>query len=180
MNEAVVQFTLGTCPLITIFPFIFLARAYNEMTEDEKETTGISLTSLLIGLPILYGVTFAFLYTGMSFFPRKTSNGIYLRFVMSGGIAGLCMSFILHYFFNIYEEWFHIENVNMIHIFVFLFYLIYFYTIGQWIRYQVLYGPQPPKRISPPSSVSSRRSRRSTRDTNGETSFEELVKLSSK
>lgn len=177
MNEAVVHFTLSTCPLITIFPFVLLTQAYNNLSEEEKENTKVSLTSLLIGLPILFGILHAILYLGMGFVPRKTSEGIYLRFIVSGSITALIISLIMHYIFNIYNEWFEIENINMMHIFVFIFYLIYFYTIGQWIRYQVLYGPPLKKKSSSSRSSKSSPSSRSRRDT---LSFDELKQKMSK
>lgn len=177
MNDAIVHFTLGTCPIITLPPFITLIHAYGNLTVEEKENSFISLPTLLVSLPILVGIFLSIIYSLLGFIPRKTSDNTYLRFVLSGGLTALFMSLIFHYCFNIYEDWFDVENPNIIHICVFISYILYFYTIGQWIRYQVLYGSpvSTSSSTSPQLSVSSR-GRTSTRDGTGETTFDALKK----
>lgn len=155
MNDAIVHFVLGSSPIITIFPFLCLANAYEDLTVEEKEESKISPTTLFIVLPILYGVLFAIIYNLLEIIPRKIRND-YMRFVVCGALAASLVSVILHYALNIYHHWFKIENPLMFHVGVFIFYLGVFYTVGQWVRAQVLYGPPKPKSVkqilSPPSS----------------------------
>lgn len=161
MNDAIVHFTIGTCPVITIFPFFILYNVHNRMTDEERENCKISFNTLCLGLPIAYGIIFAMVYSCLSVIPRKTKN-TYTRFVVCGALSSLLISLILHYVFHIHDEWLNIQNPSMAHIGIFIFYLIAFYTIGQWLRSQILYGPSPKAPLSsssiqlpsaPPSAV---------------------------
>ena len=51
------------------------------------------------------------------------------------------MSLLLQFVFHIHEDWLGLENPMLFHIGVGIFYLVLFYTIGQWVRGQLLYGP---------------------------------------
>ncbi len=155
MNDIVTHFTLGTCPFIFLVPYALIGHAYYQLSEEEKEDATISFTTLVIALPIVFGIIFAVFYNYFKFIPRKTSSSVYLRFVMCGALTAVAVSLLLHYVFHIQDEWMGYENTNMFHGAVFILYFIYFYTIGQWIRYKVLYGPAPVKKSHRSSSSSS-------------------------
>lgn len=154
MNDAIVHFVLGSSPVITIFPFVMLYTAYNNLTPDERENSRISLSTLCITLPFMYGIIFAMLYNVLSIIPRKTKD-TYTRFVVCGALTALIISLILHYVFQIHTDWLKLENPTIYHIGIFVFYLAVFFTIGQWVRAQVLYGPTSPSSSSSSSSPSS-------------------------
>ncbi len=141
MNDAIVHFVIGSSPIITIFPYFMLYNAHNRLTDEERKSSRISFQTLCVALPILYGMIFAILYSCCGFIPRKTGNSTYTRFIICGSLTSLLVSLLLHYLFHIHQEWFGIENPNLYHIGTFVFYLVLFYTIGQWLRAQLLYGP---------------------------------------
>lgn len=156
MNDAIVHFTIGSSPLITIFPFMILYNAYAKLTDEEKEDSKLSFAGLAVMLPIASGVVFAILYNVLGgLIPRKVQNKLYLRFVICGALSTFVMSLILHYVFHIQEDWLDVQNPTMFHLLVLAFYLILYYTIGQWLRYQLLYGPAQPASKSSSSSSSS-------------------------
>lgn len=163
MNDAIVHFTLGSSPVLCLFPLLILYGAYNKLTDEEKENSRVSFSVLALVLPIIYGILFAMLYSVGGFIPRKTPGAVYLRYVLCGAIATSLVSMLLEYVFKVYDEWFGIENAFHIHVGVGLVFLVIMYTIGQWIRKQVLYGPtptpsssssSPPPVMKPPSSSS--------------------------
>jgi hypothetical protein len=151
MNDAVVHFVIGSCPLITIFPYFVIANAHNRMSDEEKDDAKISFNTLCCLLPFTYGIVFAMVYSCLGLVPRKTKN-IYTRFVVSGAITSVIISLLLHYVYHIHDEWLELQNPNFCHILVGLFYLVFFYTVGQWIRSQILYGPTKPS-SSIPSNI---------------------------
>lgn len=179
MNDAIVHFTLGTSPLLFLVPYFMIGNAYSQLTEDEKEDSMISFTTLVIGLPIVFGLVFALVYNYLGFIPRKQSKQLYLRFVFSGALAALLVSLLLHYVFHIQDDWMQVENTAMFHGAVFIGYLVYFYTVGQWIRYQVLYGPPSSSSSSSSSGKSKSSSSSSTRSSSSSSSsnFDDLKKL---
>lgn len=144
MNDAIVHFAIGSCPLITIYPYFILYQSYNRLSEEEKSNVNVSFSTLCITLPILYGILFAVVYHLSSFIPRKVNNSIYLRFVVTGALSSMLVSIFLDYVFNVHRQCLHIDNTMMYHIIVFVFYLVLYYTIGQWFRAQLLYGPGAP------------------------------------
>ena len=150
MNDAIVHFVIGSSPIITIFPYFMLYNAHNRLPEDDKDECKISFSTLCLGLPFVYGLLFAMLYNCCSFIPRKTKN-TYTRFIVCGALSSMMVSILLHYIFHIHEDWFHVENPSMVHVGTLVFYLVLYYTIGQWVRAQILYGPTPSSPSSPPS-----------------------------
>lgn len=156
MNDAIVHFTIGSSPLVTIFPFMILYSAYSKLSDEEKEDSKLSFTGLAVLLPIASGVVFAILYNLLgSIIPRKVQNKLYLRFVVCGALSALVVSMVLQSVFHIHEDWLGIQNPLMFHVLVLGFYLVLYYTIGQWLRHQLLYGPTQPSKSSSPSSSSS-------------------------
>jgi drug/metabolite transporter (DMT)-like permease len=155
MNDAIVHFTIGSSPIVTIFPFMILYSAYGKLTEDEKDESKLSFASLAVGLPIASGIVFALLYNSLGgIIPRKVQNKLYLRFVVCGALTTVVLSLVLHYVFHIHEDWLEIQNPLFSHILVLLFYLLLYFTIGQWLRGQLLYGPQKPSTSSSSGSSS--------------------------
>ncbi len=160
MNDAIVHFTLGSTPIVSIFPLIVLSNAYSRMSDDEKEGSQLTIQTLCIALPVMYGLFFATLYSCLGIIPRKIQT-TYVRFIVCGALASLCIGLILDYVFHVHEDWLHISNTYIFHIGTFLFYLCLFYTIGQWLRSQILYGPTP---SSPPPTLASRSSSSPSKD----------------
>lgn len=151
MNDAIVHFVLGSTPIFTTIPLIVLYHGYTKLTDEEKLESKISFGSVAILFPILFGFLFALIYyMTSSIIPRKVRDTIYLRYVLSGSIAALCLSLIAHHIFNIYEDWLEIENPLGWHASIFVLYLILFFSLGQWVRQQVLYGPTPTASVSMP------------------------------
>lgn len=177
MNDAIVHFTIGSSPIITIFPFLVLYNAYSNLSEEEKTDSRISFTAIVAFLPIVSGIMLAITYKILEkLVTRKTSQGIYLRFVVSGAISALVISLILDYGLHIYQDWLDMDNNTiMFHATVLIFYLILYYTIGQWLRAQLLYGPQKP---SSSSSSSKSHSSSSSSSSSGSSSsiFDSLAK----
>lgn len=154
LNEELVHFVIGSSMFIVIYPLIYFYYTYSKMTELEKHALSISLESLLLFLPIVYGVLFALLYSVLSIIPRKYDT-FYIRFSVCGALAAVCVSLVLHYGFNVYEEWLECDSPEMCHVGVFSFYLILYLTIGTWLRTQLLYGPQTSTPSTSPSVISS-------------------------
>lgn len=153
MNDAIVHFTIGSSPLVTIFPFMIMYSAYSKLSDEEKEDSKISFAGLAVLLPIASGVVFAILYNMLgSIIPRKVQNKLYLRFVICGALSTFVLSLLLHSVFHIHEDWLGVSNPLMFHFLVLGFYLILYYTIGQWLRHQLLYGPAQPSKSSSSSS----------------------------
>lgn len=145
INDAIVHFIIGSSPVITIFIYTIMLHNYYTLTLEEKQEVESDLVLLLFLIPILYGFSMAMLYICLGVIPRKTSNSIYLRFIMSGALSSVIVSLLCFYFIPSYSILMRIDDVSMFHVFVFVFYLVLFYTIGQWIRAQLIYGPTPSK-----------------------------------
>jgi len=159
MNDAIVHFVIGSSPIVTIFPCFVVYNAWIKLTPDEKAQTKFSFEDVCVIIPIVFGVSFALSYYFLQIIPRKTKD-IYTRYVVCGAIAGVIVSLVCHYVFRIQTEWMGLENPNSSHIIVGVFYLALFYSVGQWLRSQILYGPtsssgSSSSSSSPPSSSSS-------------------------
>ena len=151
MNDAIVHFVIGSSPIITVFPFFILYNAHNRLSEEDKENCKISFNTLCMVIPFLYGTVFAVLYAALSaIIPRKIKN-IYSRFIICGALSAMIISLIMDHILHIHTDWLNIENTNMYHVCTFIFYLILYYTVGQWLRSQILYGPTPKSAPSSPS-----------------------------
>jgi nitrate/nitrite transporter NarK len=154
MNDEIVHFVIGSSLFITIFPLLYLYTAFDRLTETEKRKSRISFNLLSICLPIAFGLGFAMMYRLLSgVIPRKTGD-IYTRFIVCGAINALFISLILEHILSIYTDWLKVPNPLLCHLCITLFYLIVFYTLGTWIRAQILYGPQPTSSSSSYSSYS--------------------------
>lgn len=142
MNDAISHFVLNSCPFVIIFPLIVFYTSYQKLSKEDKENSKISFNTFAILFPILFGCIFALVYGLISFIPRKTNSGYYLRYAISGPITAIIMTLLLHYVFNIYEDWLHLfdSEIDYCHIIVIVFYTIFYLTIGYWLRIQVLYG----------------------------------------
>lgn len=153
INDAIVHFIIGASPVVTIFVYIILLHNYYTLTQEEKDEIGSDLVLLFFLLPVLYGIIMAILYICLGSIPRKTSNGIYLRFIISGALASVVVSLLCHYCSTSYNALMKIEDVAMFHVLVFVFYIVFFYTVGQWLRAQLIYGPTPTKSSSSGGSM---------------------------
>jgi hypothetical protein len=156
MNDEIIHFIIGSSLFITIYPYFYLLYIYQYIPDKEKSKHVISLSSLLFLLPVMFGLFLAIVYKITEpIIPRKTNQGIYLRFIVSGSISSLIVSLICHYVFHIQDTWLRMENPESSHIIIPIFYFVVFYTVGVWIRGQILYGPQPTTSSSLVSSTSS-------------------------
>lgn len=154
MDDCIIHFTIGSCPLVTIYPYFMLYQAYNNLTDEEKENSPVSFSTLCITLPVIYGLLLAAVYQLTPFVPRKVNNSIYFRFIVAGAISTTLVSILLQSLFDIHRKWFKVENPINVHIAVFMFYLVFYYTVGQWFRAQILYGVGAPKPSFFPKSKS--------------------------
>ena len=148
-DEDLLHFLIGSSIFITIYPFVYLSYAYNKLSEEEIKHLRVRLEAIFVALPFLFGILFAITYRLITFIPRVTNGGLYLRFVVAGALTSLFISLIAHYGFNIQTEWLHMENPNASHIVVPVFYFILFYTIGLWIRAMIRYGTAKPPKPQP-------------------------------
>lgn len=153
MNDAIVHFVLGASPVVMLYPYLVLHSAHRNMSEEERQKTRISVDTLFFVLPIVYGLLFSMLYNCCGFIPRKMGD-TYFRFIMCGALASLGTSLLLHYLFRIHTDWIKTTSPMACHAAVFVFYLIVYYTIGQWLRAQVLYGPTAGSSDGAPTSPS--------------------------
>lgn len=152
IDEELVHYTIASTIFITMYPYIFIYCGYQNLTPDEKVEYQGQYARLMFMLPILFGLIFALSYKCMVFIPRKVKN-IYIRFITAGAWTGFLISLILHYIFHIQDRWLKMETPEICHLLTPIFYFILFYTLGIWMRQQILYGPAQPS--SPPSSPAS-------------------------
>lgn len=151
LNEELVHFVLTSSFFIIIYPLLFLYHAYNHLTDEEKKESKINFEQIAIFLPIVFGVIFAIIYNiTSSIIPRKYKD-IYVRYIASGVITSIIINFIFQYGFGIHDIWLKLENPNITYVLVPLFYFIVFFTIGVWLRQQVLYGPDSGSNSASPS-----------------------------
>lgn len=152
LNEEVVHFTIASCVILTIFPMIYFTYLYEQLLPTDKERLKFSCSMFNLLFPITYGVVFAIMYRILFFIPRKfpenadSYSATYVRFVISGAVAIVLISVVVDYFYDVYN----ILNIDAInaHSVLFVYYLFLFYTIGSWLRMQILYGPAPKKSSS--------------------------------
>jgi len=154
IDEELVHYTIASTIFITLYPYIFIYCGYQNLTPEEKELYQTQFTRLMFLLPIMFGMIFALSYKCMGFIPRKVKN-IYIRFIVAGAWTGFLISLILHYIFHVQDRWLKMESPEICHVLTPIFYFILFYTLGVWMRQQILYGPQatasPP--VSPATSL---------------------------
>lgn len=149
LNDALVHMTIAASPLMSIYPCIYIYNCERELSEYAKSQLQISCETLMITLPLAFGILFALLYNLLTIVPRKY-NDVYFRFIFSGALAAALLSVMLQWF-NVQKDMMHIEDPMTCHISVFIFYLFVFTVFGSWYRKQILYGP---KQSSSASSVS--------------------------
>ena len=147
MDKALIHFVIGSSPIMMIFPYMLLYHSYHDLTPDEQDSVSIHLETILMTLPLLYGVTFAICFQVFTFIPERTQNGLHPRFILSGGLAAGLVSLIYHYCFRIHTQWLKCDFPHLFHIGVVLFYIMVYYSLGEWIRSQILYGPQPKRGV---------------------------------
>lgn len=140
VDEELVHYTIASTLFITLYPFIFIYFGFQNLTPEEKIDQQSKLTLLIFLLPILFGLIFALSYKVMTFIPRKMKN-IYLRFIIAGAWTGFLISVIMQYVFHVQDRWLKMENPEVCHLFAPVFYFVLFYTLGVWMRQQILYGP---------------------------------------
>lgn len=150
-NDDVVHFVLGSSVFVSIFPLMALYSGYHNLTQSQKENSPISFEVLAITLPITYGILTAISYKLLSFVPRKIQDSIYLRYVVAGVVPCIIINAGLQYL-GIHTDWVQMDNPVLSYLLVPIFYFMFFYTFGQWLRAQILYGPTPKSSSSSGSS----------------------------
>lgn len=141
-NVDIDYFIIGSSPFIVLYPCIYLYHAYSRLTQEEKDDSTISVETLLILLPLLFGgglVLFNKLLAPI--IPRKIHDSYYPRFIFAGVLTSFVLSIIFQYIFHIQDTWLHMSNPELSHIIVPVFYLVVFSTLGIWMRAHILYGP---------------------------------------
>lgn len=152
INDLIVTFTLTSSPITSIIPLGILYNAYNALTPAELKSVP-SFSVLACITPVLFGVFHATMYVMLeNVIPRKVNNNVYLRYIVTGALAAVAIAAVYHAWFNVFVGVMKYENPMVCIASVFVGGLVFFYTIGSWIRYQVLYGPAP---SSPPSHTTS-------------------------
>lgn len=154
IDEEIVHYVIASSIFITMYPLIFVYSGYLHLTPEEQVEKRSVFAGLLFGLPLLFGILFASVYRLLGIVPRKY-NGVYLRYIVAGSVSGFLISLILHYGFHIQDTWLNMENPELSHILTPLFYFVFFYTFGSWIRAQILYGSTPSSSTSSSSPSSS-------------------------
>jgi hypothetical protein len=158
MKDELLHFTIGSSVFIMIYPLVLLYNAHKHMSQEEIDNTtyGLSLEMIIFGLPIAFGLLFAFLYKFLTIIPRKYEE-IYVRFILTGVLTAVTLSLILDYVFDVPHQWLHIDNTLGFHLGVMVFYFVVFYVIGVWLRTQIIYGSTADylKAIAPSSGSSS-------------------------
>lgn len=176
MSDSLLLFLIANSIFINIFPFVYLHTTYDSLSEEEKVSSPLSLSSLFILISVSMGLLFPLIYSLIQFIPRKVS-GIYIRFNIAGALSAVIISVILDHFLHLYDIWFEEENPLLIHLGVFIFYFCIYQVLGIWL-YKRIAGifairySTPSQRSSSnnsPSidSISSRLSQYSSKKSNG-------------
>lgn len=154
LNDLIVTFTLTASPITSVIPLGILYHVYSTLTPSELKNVP-SLHILTWLTPTLLGAFHAILYVLLeNVIPRKVNNTIYLRYIVTGALAVLAVASVYHAWFDIFVGVMKYENPMMCLASVFVAGLVFFYTIGSWVRYQILYGPPTPTLQSPtPTSI---------------------------
>lgn len=154
-NDMIVHFVLGSCPVITFIPVAILCSQLHILTPRDRERCIVSPEWIIAVSPLVVGALFAVLYYHAGIVPRKL-YGQYCRFVLCGAIASTLLTVLIRILLG---DTFDVLCGGSIpwawHGGAFLFYIIYFAMVGQWMRYQVLYGPQPSASTSSSKSTKS-------------------------
>lgn len=146
-NDAIVHFVIGSSPIMSIFPFLILYDTYNRLPESERP---VQLSTLFLVIPLIYGLLFAFTYALLyGIIPRKIRD-TYFEFVFCGALSAFLTSIIVDMTWHIYGTVFQEDEPFKYHFAIFAFYFLLYFTFGQWIRAQILFGP--PKSSSSSSS----------------------------
>jgi len=178
VDEELVHYTIASTLFITLYPYIFIYCGYQNLTPDEKEIYQNQFCLLMFLLPVLFGIIFALSYRCMGFIPRKVKD-IYIRFIVAGAWTGFLISLILHYIFHVQDRWLKMESPEICHLLTPIFYFILFYTLGVWMRQQILYGPSPtsPSAGQPvsPTTTMINRVKQNTAQNAGTTQYDKLA-----
>ena len=150
MNDAIVHLTIGSSPLMTAIPTALLVRAWRSKTPEERAGLRVSLGEVLVGLPLAYGVVCALAYWLLGAIPRKV-QGSYVRFYVTAGLSAAVVSLAAESLFGLHSEWLQVEDPFLVHAGVGLFFVAMYYSVGQWLRHHLLYGPPNAKAPSCPT-----------------------------
>jgi nitrate/nitrite transporter NarK len=142
-NEEIVHISLGSTPLISVPILLYLYDTYKRLSPQDKQNMYMPFEYICIFLPVFTGIILAAVYRLItSLVPRKINN-IYLRFIIAGGITGIITSAIGLHLLHIQDRLLFIRDPEKTHIYMGIAYLVYFYFIMCWLRYQILHGPDP-------------------------------------
>lgn len=95
-------FITSSSVFFTMLPILYLNNAYDQLTSLEKQNLRVSLTSLLIMVPLIYGITFASIYI---FLKDKLPLSLHKYiFLIVGGLGGFMLSLIFT-LLKIPEQW---------------------------------------------------------------------------
>jgi hypothetical protein len=131
IDNVIVNFTIGSSPLINIFTYLMLSIPYYK--KEHSNTDNSRFIMILFIIPILNGILSAFLYYILRGIPKKYEN-IYLRFIISGSISQL----IIHFLFNMF---FSISYSLSTYINIYILDFIIYFVCGTKLRTILLHGP---------------------------------------
>jgi len=97
---------------VSIFPAIYLSASYNKLTCEQTKAMKIKYATLLIILPLMYGLV----YTVLSVALEKVVKQPLLRLFVIGAIAGEIYSLVGHFGLRIPETLLLTKNPNVVHI----------------------------------------------------------------
>jgi hypothetical protein len=121
-------FVITSSIVFTIFPVLYLNNAYKQMTEYERDQLSLSFPSMMILLPILFGVTFTLIYANFSsMLPLSVQS---FKFFIIGAVSGAVVAVILNYGFNVSEQWLKRSRSLQSTLYMGVFYGVLLYVIG--------------------------------------------------
>ena len=127
-NDYIKLFITSSSIFFTIFPILYLNNAYNQLTDFEKDHLTVSLSSVAILIPIIYGIVFSIIYANIKDKIPKSLQ--YMKFFIIGALGGFIVSLIFIYVFKIPEQWFKISNSVYWIGYISIFYGILMYILG--------------------------------------------------
>jgi hypothetical protein len=144
LNRLLIHFLIPSSILFTMYPMIYLMYCDSRLTREEQESVTISITQLMVWGPILFGVLFVVLYETMTRIPIQIGATTHVRFIVVGALTVGIISLLMDAL-HVYEQYAHIEHsTRWVHVWVILFYIVLFSTIGVFLSRHLLPPSRPP------------------------------------
>jgi hypothetical protein len=134
MNENLMHFLIGSSVFITIYPMCYLYNLQQQLTEEEKLQVKIPIPLLIMLLPLTFGLLNVCIYQLLELIPRKLGD-IYFRFCVGGAVSALILTIFLQFIIGNLHS-----NIYFFSTLVVVFYGAVYFSIGVWLRTQIIYG----------------------------------------